>query len=39
MVYDLKTDKAYVLSPSAAGVWRAANGERVGEGSGTVFEP
>jgi len=28
LVYDNKTDKAYVLSPSAAAVWRACNGTR-----------
>ncbi len=28
LVYDRRTDKAYVLSPSAAAVWRACNGER-----------
>ncbi len=28
LVYDRKTDKAYVLSPSAAAVWRASNGMR-----------
>lgn len=28
LVYDGSTDKAYVLSPSAAAVWRACNGAR-----------
>lgn len=28
LVYDDRTDKAYVLSPSAAAVWRACNGQR-----------
>ena len=28
VVYDTKTDKAYVLNPSAAAVWRACNGKR-----------
>lgn len=28
MVYDTITDRAYVLSPSAAAVWKACNGER-----------
>jgi hypothetical protein len=28
LVYDRKSDKAYVLSPSAAAVWRACNGRR-----------
>lgn len=28
LVYDDRTDKAYVLSPSAAAVWRACNGKR-----------
>jgi hypothetical protein len=28
LVYDTRSDKAYVLSPSAAAVWRACNGER-----------
>ena len=28
VVYDKKTDKAYVLNPSAAAVWRACNGKR-----------
>ena len=28
LVYDRKTDKAYVLNPAAAAVWGAANGER-----------
>jgi hypothetical protein len=28
LVYDKRTDKAYVLSPSAAAVWRACNGKR-----------
>jgi hypothetical protein len=28
LVYDGSTDRAYVLSPSAAAVWRACNGER-----------
>ena len=28
VIYDTKTDKAYVLNPSAAAVWRACNGKR-----------
>lgn len=28
IVFDHKTEKAYVLSPSAAAVWRACNGKR-----------
>jgi hypothetical protein len=28
VVYDTETDKAYVLSPSAAAVWKASNGKR-----------
>lgn len=28
MVYDTRTDKVYVLNPSAAAVWRACNGKR-----------
>lgn len=28
VIYDQTTDKAYVLSPSAAAVWRACNGKR-----------
>jgi hypothetical protein len=28
VVYDTNTDKAYVLNPSAAAVWRACNGKR-----------
>jgi hypothetical protein len=28
LVYDARTEKAYVLSPSAAAVWRACNGAR-----------
>ena len=28
VVYDTRTDKAYVLNPSAAAVWRACNGKR-----------
>ncbi len=28
VVYDSKTDKAYVLNPTAAAVWRACNGKR-----------
>jgi len=28
LVFDRRTDKAYVLNPTAAAVWRAANGQR-----------
>lgn len=28
VVYDTKTDKAYVLNPSATAIWRACNGKR-----------
>lgn len=28
LIYDKRTDKAYVLSPAAAAVWRACNGKR-----------
>ena len=28
VVYDTQTDKAYVLNPAAAAVWRACNGKR-----------
>lgn len=28
VVYDTRTDRAYVLNPSAAAVWRACNGKR-----------
>lgn len=28
LVYDDRTDKAYVLSPASAAIWRACNGER-----------
>jgi hypothetical protein len=28
VIYDTRTDKAYVLNPSAAAVWRACNGKR-----------